>query len=135
MDPKYRVSIPPDWRPVTGEILHLLSSFTHDMPMIKVLTKEAFQERLNRIETSTLTHAEKDELRGTLAMMSRPAILNDQGKLLIPKDLSEEVGLLADTEIVLAGRNLHFEVWNKASHAKAVAIERSKNAHAYLGVL
>lgn len=135
MDPKYRVSIPPEWRPAAGEILHLLSSYTHEMPMIKVLTKEAFQHRVNTIENSDLTPAEKNELLGSLSMFSRPATLNDQGKLLIPKDLSEEIGLVADTEIALAGRGLHFEVWNKANHTKAVAIERAKNLHAHLGVL
>lgn len=135
MDPKYRVSIPPEWRPENGEVLHLLLSETNNMSMIKVLTRGAFQKRLDRIEESDLTPAEKDELSGTLCMLSRKATLNDQGKLLIPKDLSEEVGLVADTEIMLVGRNLHFEVWSKSNYAKTLPVERARNAHAHLGVL
>jgi DNA-binding transcriptional regulator/RsmH inhibitor MraZ len=135
MDPKFRVSIPTLWRPAGGDLLQLLRSVTHDMPMIKVLTKEAFQHRLATIEGSDLNPAQKYELKGILAANSRPTTLNDQGKLLIPKELSEEIGIAADTEITLVGRELHFEVWSHENYAKARQIERNNQNYAHLGVL
>ncbi len=135
MDPKFRVSIPPQWRPAGGEVLHLLKSKTHGMPMIKVLSLEAFQHRMDTIENSDLNAAQKYDLIGRLSANSRPATLNDQGKLLIPKELSDEIGILAETEISLVGRGLHFEVWNKDNYAEAVAIESDSKEFAHLGVL
>ncbi|MBC7980480.1 MAG: hypothetical protein H7Y36_07955, partial [Armatimonadetes bacterium] len=112
MDPKYRVSIPTAWRPAVGEVLFLLSSKTHDMPVIKVLSEKAYNERKDTVKNSEdLTPARKLAKLGQLAMLCRVASVNDQGKLLVPKDLSEAAGIAAESEVVLAGRDLHFEVW------------------------
>lgn len=134
MDPKARVSIPVLWRPGYGESLFLLGSKTCEMPMIKVLTNEAYLHRVNLIKESDCTPAEKIRKLGKLAMNSKEAQLNDQGKLLIPKELCEKVGLVADTELVLAGRGLHFEVWNKESFARFVEIENALDEDDPLGV-
>jgi len=40
MDPKFRVSIQPAWRPAAGQVLRLLFSTTHEMPVIKVLSED-----------------------------------------------------------------------------------------------
>lgn len=123
MDPKYRVSIPTNWRPVAGEPLYLLSSRVHDMPVIKVLSQKAYDHRKNTVKESNLTPKEKTDILGVFAMQCRAANVNDQGKLLIPKDLSEKIGIKADSEVVLAGRDLHFEVWSKENHARVLIIE------------
>ena len=135
MDPKYRVSIPTAWRPAAGEVLFLLSSKTHDMPVIKVLSKKAYNERRETVKNSDLTPAKKNALLGSLSMLCREASVNDQGKLLVPKDLSEEVGISAESEVMLVGRDVHFEVWNKENHARALQIERSQNDTYELDVL
>jgi MraZ protein len=135
MDPKYRVSIPTGWRPAVGETLFLLSSKTHGMDVIKVLSQEAFDQRVKTVKESSLTQAEKTALLGSLSMLSRVASVNDQGKLLVPKELSEGAGIAAEAEVMLVGRGLHFEVWNKENHAKVLEIERAQAGVDSLGIL
>lgn len=135
MDPKYRVSIPTGWRPAAGEVLYLLSSKTHEMPVIKVLSQQAFDERVETVKTSDLTPAKKTAMLGRLSMLCRVASVNDQGKLLVPKDLSEAAGIGAESEVVLAGRGIHFEVWSKANHARVLEIEQTPDEEDDLGIL
>lgn len=135
MDPKYRVSIPTGWRPAAGQTLFLLSSRTHDMAMIKVLSQEAFDRRVQTVQESDYTPAKKTALLGSLSMLSREASVNDQGKLLVPKELSEAAGISAESEVMLVGRGLHFEVWNKEAHASALEIERAQAGADELGIL
>lgn len=134
MDPKYRVSIPTAWRPAPGESLYLMSSKTYDMPVIKVLSQKAFDHRKDIVKTSDYTQAQKTAKLGRLAMLCRVASVNDQGKLLIPKDLSEAAGIAAESEVVLAGRDLHFEVWSKANHARVLEIEMTPDDDDDLGI-
>ncbi len=133
MDPKARVSIPVAWRPEHSEPLFLLESKTYEMPMVKVLTNEAYLHRVNLIKESDRTSAEKIRMLGKLAMNSKEVQLNEQGKLLIPKDLCEKVGLSVDTELVLAGRGLHFEVWNKENFTRFTEIEDALDDNDPLG--
>jgi MraZ protein len=135
MDPKYRVSIPTAWRPAAGEVLYLLSSKTHEMPVIKVLSQQAFDERVETVKNSDLTPAKKTAMLGRLSMLCRVASVNDQGKLLVPKDLSEAAGISAESEVVLAGRGMHFEVWSKANHVRVLEIEQTPDEDDDLGIL
>jgi DNA-binding transcriptional regulator/RsmH inhibitor MraZ len=134
MDPKFRVSIPVSWRPETGATLLLLFSKTHKMPMIKVLTREAYNARVQIVKESDLTPAEKMAKLGTLAMLCREASVNDQGKLLIPKDLSEKAEITADSEVSLVGRGMHFEVWKPASFERMLEIEQPPEDGDGLGI-
>ena len=135
MDPKYRVSIPTPWRPAPGEALYLMSSKTHDMPVVKVLSEKAYNHRKEIVKNSGRTDAQKMAKMGQLAMLCRVASVNDQGKLLVPKELSEKAGIAAEAEVVLAGRGLHFEVWSKESHEKVLEIERAQAGVDVLGIL
>lgn len=135
MDPKFRVSIPTAWRPAAGEALYLLSSKTYDMPVIKVLSQEAFNERVETVKNSELTPAKKTAMLGRLSMLCRVASVNDQGKLLVPKELSEAAGMSAEDEVVLAGRGMHFEVWSKTNHARVLEIEMTPDEEDDLGIL
>ena len=135
MDPKYRVSIPTAWRPAAGEVLYLLSSKTYDMPVIKVLSEKAYNHRKEIVKNSDLTQAKKTAKLGQLAMLCRVASVNDQGKLLVPKDLSEAAGIAAESEVVLAGRDLHFEVWSKENHVRVLEIEMNPEDDDDLGIL
>lgn len=134
MDPKARVSIPVEWRPAPNESLFLLASQTYEMPMIKVLSNEAYLHRVNLIKESAYTPAEKTRKLGKLASLCKVVQLNEQGKLLIPKDLIVKAGLTPESELVLAGRGLHFEVWNKENHARFVTLEAAEDEDDQLGV-
>jgi len=123
MDPKYRVSVPPLWRPAEGKSLFLLFSRKHDLPVVKVLSQEAYEGKVARVEDSDKTPKEKDEILERLAMLSREASVNDQGKLTIPKDMSEKAGIGADSDVMLAGRGNFFEIWSESNFATVLEIE------------
>jgi MraZ protein len=134
MDPKYRVSIPTAWRPEAGASLFLLFSKEHDMPVVKVLSQEAYDEKVELIKGSDKTPAEKSKMLGKLAMLCREASLNEQGKLLVPKDLSELAGISAESDVMLAGRGIHFEIWSKANFDVKLAIEMAQEEDDDLGI-
>lgn len=134
MDSKFRVSIQPAWRPEAGLPLFLLFSREYDMPVVKALSVEAYGERVDLIRASDKTPAEKGKLLGRLAMLCREVVINDQGKLLVPKDLSEKAGIQADSDVVLAGRGMHFEIWSKSNHDKVLEIETSQGQDDELGI-
>lgn len=127
MDPKFRVSIPTSWRPEAGASLFLLFSKEHEMPVVKVLSQEAYNEKVELIQGSDMTPKAKNQKLGKLAMLSREATLNEQGKLLVPKDLSEKAGIEAEGEVVLAGRGIHFEIWSKTNFDTTLNIETSQD--------
>ena len=134
MDPKFRVSVPVAWRPEAGASLFLLFSKEHEMPVVKVLSQEAYDEKVELIKGSDKTPAEKGKMLGKLAMLCREASLNEQGKLLVPKDLSEKAGIAADSDVMLAGRGIHFEIWSKANFDKVLEIETSLEEDDELGI-
>ena len=105
MDPKYRVSIPVEWRPASEDTpVRLQLSKEHVMPVIKVFSEEVFADKFRQVEESGLTPAKKQQIVGHLRMMSRKAAISSQGKLQVPKDWSERVGLRAEGQVILAGR-------------------------------
>ena len=134
MDPKFRVSVPANWRPQAGASLFLLFSKNHEMPVVKVLSQEAYNEKVALIQGSDKTPAEKSKTLGKLAMLCREASLNDQGKLLVPKDLSEKADITADSEVFLAGRGIFFEIWSKSNFDKVLEIETSQDEDDDLGI-
>jgi MraZ protein len=134
MDPKFRVSVPTAWRPEAGASLFLLFSKQYEMPVVKVLSQEAYDEKVELIQTSDKTPAEKGKMLGKLAMLCREASLNEQGKLLVPKDLSEKSGIEADGDVVLAGRGIYFEIWSKANFDKVLEIETGAEEDDELGI-
>ena len=134
MDPKFRVSIQPSWRPEAGEPLFLLYSTAYDMPVIKVHSQAAYDEKVARIQDSTLTPKAKSLKLGRLAMLSVEATLNDQGKLLVPKSLSEKAGIQADAEVMLAGRGNYFEIWSKENFLQVLAREHGQDDDDDLGI-
>jgi DNA-binding transcriptional regulator/RsmH inhibitor MraZ len=117
-----------------GASLFLLFSKEHEMPVVKVLSQEAYDEKVELIKGSDKTPAEKGKMLGKLAMLCREASLNDQGKLLVPKDLSEKAGIAADSDVMLAGRGIHFEIWSKSNFDKVLEIETSQEEEDDLGI-
>ncbi len=104
------------------------------MAVVKVLSQEAYDEKVELIRGSDKTPAEKGKMLGKLAMLCREALPNEQGKLLVPKDLSEKAGIAAESEVVLAGRGIHFEIWSKANFDTVLEIETRHEDDDDLGV-
>lgn len=117
-DPKYRVSVPVDWRPAPGETLRLLHSTSYELPVVVALTETEYLDRLAQIDAAEdLNPLEKRQLKGRLHSKCRPATVNPQGKLLVPKDWSEAAGLPCGDAVVLIGRGTYFEIWNTDNYA------------------
>lgn len=109
MDPKYRVSVPVAFRPeAEGEAVRLQISKEHDLPVIKVYSLEAFADKFRQIQEADLPQAKKNQMEGALRMISREASINSQGKLTVPKEWSERIGLVADGPVKLAGRGPYY---------------------------
>jgi len=134
MDPKFRVSVPTAWRPEAGATLFLLFAIEKEMPLVRVLSQEAYDQKVALVEGSDKTPAEKGKILGKLAMFSREASLNEQGKLLVPKDLSEKAGIAAESDVILAGRGIHFEIWSKQNFDTFLEIETSEESKDDLGI-
>ncbi|MFT4176643.1 MAG: division/cell wall cluster transcriptional repressor MraZ [Luteolibacter sp.] len=101
---------------------------------MKVLSEEAYDHRVQLIETSDMTPAKKTEKLGKLAMLCREVTLNDQGKLLVPKDVSEKADIAADSEVYLVGRGMHFEIWSKKNFDRVLEIESAEEEDDDLGI-
>ena len=118
MDPKFRVAIPVDWRPAPGETLRLLHSTSYELPVVVALTETEYVDRLMQIdEAENLNPLQKRQMKGRLHSKCRPATVNPQGKLLVPKDWSEAAGLPSDDAVVLVGRGTYFEIWAACNYA------------------
>lgn len=134
MDSKFRVSVPTAWRPEENGALYLLYSSRHEMPVLKVRSQAAFDEKVELIQNSNKTPGEKSQLLGRLSMLSREVYLNDQGKLLIPKDLSKKVGIEESSQVYLVGRGLDFEIWSEANFDRVLEIESTQQGDDDLGI-
>jgi hypothetical protein len=93
MDRNRRVVIPPLWHPVGDDALFVLLSKAHGLPMLQVLNRERYEERMERISEREMSPPEKRRLMSRLERIIYKATLNDQGKLKIPKDLCGKAGL------------------------------------------
>jgi DNA-binding transcriptional regulator/RsmH inhibitor MraZ len=134
MDTKFRVSIPTAWRPEEDGSLFLLYSKRHDLPLIKVRSQAAFDEKVALIQNSDKTAGEKSRLLGQLAMLSREVKLNDQSKLAIPRELCAKTGIAADSAVYLTGRGIEFEIWSGENFERMFAIESGPLQDDDLGV-
>lgn len=124
MDPKFRVSIPVDWRPETEEEpVRLQLSKEHDLPVIKVFTEEEFEKKFVQVAESNLTPAKKQQIVGHLRMMSKKVTISSQGKLTVPKDWSERVGLKAEGQVILGGRDNHYLICPQGTFDRITELE------------
>lgn len=125
MDPKFRVSVPVDFRPAADGKVFLLSAESYDMPVVRVLNQEDYDRRVATVQNSSKTPKEKTQILGILASRCREASINEQGKLLVPKDLSDEAGIQAEASVWLVGRQSYFEVWNEENYTRVRQIEKA----------
>jgi DNA-binding transcriptional regulator/RsmH inhibitor MraZ len=124
MDPKFRVSVPVDWRPETEETaIRLQLSKEHELPVIKVYSEEEFDLKFEQVAQSDLTPAKKQQIVGHLRMMSKKATVSSQGKLTVPKDWSEKIGLKADGPVILAGRGPFYMLCTAETFDRITEIE------------
>ena len=113
LDSKYRVSVPSAWRPAQGETVPLrLLRWKHlGVPVLRALTDEAFEDMISSIANDpNLKPGLKSARKSAIFAGSESALLNDQGKLSIPKKLADPKGLEAGGLAHLFGRGSAFDI-------------------------
>jgi DNA-binding transcriptional regulator/RsmH inhibitor MraZ len=121
-DSKNRVNVVAAWRPQPGEDLHLMASYDKKskLPIIKVMTDEGVASRLKIIDEHVESPGDRADMKSELKRNLRDANLNDQGRLLIPKDFANHAGIEPDADVYLVAGDSHFEVWSKENYTKAL---------------
>lgn len=127
MDPKNRVSIHPDFRPAPGEKVFLLSAETHEMPVLRVLNAPEYDRRVAIVRNSDKSEKDKTRILGKFASLCHEASINDQGKLLINRDLVEEVAIEVEGTVWLVGRQSYFEIWSEKNYIRLRKIEKEQD--------
>lgn len=119
LDPKCRVSVPADWRNVAGcGQLRLLQSSSYDLPTLRVLTEEEYDDMLATVDgMEEWTPAQKKKMKGKLHSRCQKASMSDQGKLLIPKAWCERPGIESGKVVKLVGRGTYFEMFSMENYA------------------
>lgn len=120
MDPKFRVSVPVAFRPDGDEPVRLQVSKEHEERVVKVFTVEAFEDKFRQIEEAPMARAKKTRLAGALRMTSKEAAVSSQGKLSVPKDWAEDIGLKADGPVKVAGRDSYYIICSEDSFRRIV---------------
>lgn len=135
MDPKYRISIPVAWRPEEGQQLILQQSKRYGVPCVRVLTLTALAEMERDIRNHPGSTA--GQIREALEFLRAgiiPVNVNNQGKLLIPKEWSLRANLQADSSVMMVGRGDYFDIYNSADYAKVFEAQQD-NVNAIFGDL
>lgn len=120
MDSKNRVSVPSEFRLVEeGTPIRIMRSTEHDEPVIKAFTEETYRAKFKEIEEAThLTPARKKQIASALRMFSKQVTISPQGKITLPKDWCERVGLRAEEHVVLGGCGDYFIICSQDSLAR-----------------
>ncbi len=130
LDPKNRVAIPAGWRVVFGQELVVLESSYHEYNVLKCFTHESFAAKLGEIREHALANGYEmgdiDEFIGDIAGKSFICEVNNQGKLLIPKQQRDMLKLGDYARLV--GRTAHFEIWNTDDFEADSAPKTAKNS-------
>lgn len=114
IDSKNRVAVQPSWRPENGSDVVLIYGKSSGVPMIKVVTPEQLAAHRAKIAASTaMNEAEKTAKRRNLAARCWEGSINEQGKLLIPRELCERLNLQPEMEVLQIGCDDYFEIWKK----------------------
>lgn len=110
MDAKNRLSVPSEFRLVEeGTPIRMMKSKEHGLPVIKVFTEEHYQDKFRQLEeASHLSQQQKNEVAGALRMFSKQVTISAQGKLTVPKEWADRIGVRAEDQVVLGGRGDHF---------------------------
>lgn len=118
LDPKNRVSVPAEWRLLTGGgVLRLLQSSKYNVHTLRVLTECEYDEMLQTVDgMENWTPAEKKKMKGKLHSRCQKVTMSDQGKLLIPKAWCERPGFEPEGLIKLVGRGTYFEIFSPENY-------------------
>ena len=116
IDEKNRITIPSRWRRGSPEEFIVLAEATHQF--LLVMSPEEFSRMSAAAEADPNVSArDRRVFFRQLHARSQHATADKQGRLVLPVDLCQKVGLKG--EVVLIGGRGRFEIWNLQKRKKA----------------
>ena len=127
VDPKGRVTLPARYREYFEKGV-VLVRFPGKEPCVSVFHPESWEEfDAKNIEPLDVFESEDDDWRARDIYMNQDYLEPDrQGRVLIPAQRREELGLSGKVKII--GNRTHLEIWNPDTLAARRAERRGKNA-------
>jgi MraZ protein len=116
IDEKNRITIPARWRRDSAEEFIILPEATHQF--LLVMSPEEFSRMSGAAEADPNVSArDRRVFFRQLHSRAQHATADKQGRLVLPVDLCQKLGLKA--EVVLVGGRGRFEIWNSQKRKKA----------------
>jgi transcriptional regulator MraZ len=116
IDEKNRITIPARWRRDSAEEFIILPEATHQF--LLVMSPEEFSRMSAAAEADPNVSArDRRVFFRQLHSRAQDATADKQGRLVLPVDLCQKLGLKA--EVVLVGGRGRFEIWNSQKRKKA----------------
>ena len=126
IDEKNRITIPARWRRGSAEEFIILPEATHQF--LLVMSPEEFSRMSAAAESDASVSArDRRVFFRQLHARAQHATADKQGRLVLPVDLCQKVGLKG--EVVLVGGRGRFEIWNLQKRKKADAEETPTYQH------
>lgn len=97
------------------------------MPVLRVLNTAEYDRRVQIVRNSDKSEKDKTRILGKFASLCHEASINDQGKLLISKDLVDDTAIEAEGTIWLVGRQSYFEIWSEQNYIRLREIEKAQD--------
>lgn len=116
IDEKNRITIPARWRRDSAEEFIILPEATHQF--LLVMSPEEFSRMSGAAEADPNVSArDRRVFFRQLHSRAQHATADKQGRLVLPVDLCQKLGLKG--EVVLVGGRGRFEIWNSQKRKKA----------------
>ncbi|HWY40554.1 MAG TPA: hypothetical protein VNX27_07135 [Chthoniobacterales bacterium] len=126
IDEKNRITIPARWRRGSAEEFIILPEATHQF--LLVMSPEEFSRMSAAAEAdSTVSARDRRVFFRQLHARAQHATADKQGRLVLPEDLCQKLGL--KNEVVLVGGRGRFEIWNLQKRKKAQEEETPTYQH------
>lgn len=123
VDEKGRVSIPPKFRQdLRGEGMILMPGLE---PCITVYPASEWKKLAAALTTSQISHSKMRRLNRAMFAAAFSTRADGQGRIILPVPLREHAGITTD-EVIIAGANTYFEIWNKEQWESEKAISQEE---------
>jgi MraZ protein len=116
LDGKNRVTIPARWRQTEADVFYLIPNpgNTHLIAM----PPEEFQMMSEKVgEMAGVSAQERQMFIREFYSRARDVTVDKQGRMLLPEDYCQQIGLEKDT--VILGAHKRFEIWNPKHRSDA----------------
>ncbi len=128
VDAKGRVSLPADYRKVLEGVgsshVVVLPQMNHPDAHV-VLSRAGYEKVVEQFEAMDLSHADAEALALRIVTDARQIPVDEAGRIVLSKDLREQIGLEDDVRFV--GRGSSFQIWGPGKREAYEASARTRS--------